>query len=53
MGSAWRPELFDMAAWRASKVEDVDVDTYFDYEEILDNDNACLAWEKDLEVEIV
>ena len=34
-------------------MEDVDVNTYFNYEEILDNDNACLAWEKDLEVEIV
>jgi hypothetical protein len=53
MGSAWRPGLYDKAAWAASQMEEVDVDTYFDFEEILEEDNACLAWEKDMEVEIV
>lgn len=50
MGSAWRPDLYDKAAWTASQVEDVDA--YFDFEEILEDDNACLAWEKDLETEL-
>ena len=51
MGSAWRPELYDMAAWSAFQQEEVDA--MFDFEEMLDEDDACLAWEKDLEIEIV
>ena len=51
MGSAWRPELYDMAAWSA--IQEEEVDAMFDFEEMLEEDDACLAWEKDLEIEIV
>jgi hypothetical protein len=45
MGSAWRPELYDMAAWTAFQVEEVDIS--LDFEEMLEDDDACLAWERD------
>jgi hypothetical protein len=51
MGSAWRPDLYDMAAWTAFQVEEVD--TMFDFEEMLEDDEACLAWEGDLDIEII
>ena len=51
MGLAWRPKLYDMAAWSAFQVEEVD--TSLDFEEMLENDDACLAWEKDLDMETV
>jgi hypothetical protein len=33
MGSAWRPDLYDMAAWTTFQVEEVD--TMFNFEEML------------------
>jgi hypothetical protein len=51
MGSAWRPDLYDMAAWSAFQVEEVDA--LFDFEEMLEDDNACLVWENELDTEIV
>ena len=51
MGSAWRPDLYAMAAWTAFQVEEVD--TLFNFEEMLEDDDACLAWEKDLVMEII
>ena len=52
MGSAWRPDLYDMAAWMAFQQEEVEPD-FFDFEEMLDDDIASLAWEKEMEMEIV
>ena len=34
-----------MAAWTAFQVEEVD--TMCDFEELLEDDDDCLAWEKD------
>jgi len=50
MGSAWRPDLYDMATWTAFQQEEVE--PFLDFEELLDDDNACLAWEKELDMEI-
>jgi len=51
MGSAWRPDLYDMAAWRGFQQEEVE--PFLDFEEMLDDDLASLAWEKELGTEIV
>jgi hypothetical protein len=45
MKSAWGPDLYDMAAWNASQVEEVD---HFDFAELLIDDEDCLAWDKEL-----
>ena len=45
MKSAWGPDLYDMAAWSAAQVEEVDV---FDFEELLAEDVDCLAWDKEV-----
>jgi len=45
MNSAWGPELYDMAAWNASQVEEV-----MDFEELLTEDVDCLAWDKELDL---
>jgi hypothetical protein len=42
MNSAWGPELYDMATWNASQVEEVT-----DFEELLTEDINCLAWDKE------
>ena len=44
--SALGPDLYDMAAWNASQVEDVDL---FDFEELLLDNTEGLAWDKDME----
>ena len=44
MKSAWGPELYDMAAWTASQVEEVEA---FDFQELLDDDTDLLEWEKE------
>jgi hAT family C-terminal dimerisation region len=44
MNLAWGPELYDMAAWNASQVEEV-----MDFEELLTKDIDCLAWDKELD----
>jgi hypothetical protein len=44
MNSAWGPELYDMAAWNASQVEEV-----MDFEKLLTEDVDCLAWDKELD----
>jgi hypothetical protein len=46
MGSAWGPDIYDMAAWTSSQEEEVD---FFDFEDMLVNDVQMVAWEKDLE----
>jgi len=48
--SAWGPDLYDMAAWNESQVEDVDL---FDFEELLLDDTDGLAWDKDMEGDVV
>ena len=44
MGSAWGPDIYDMAAWSASQEEDVE---FFDFEEMLADDAEMVSWEKD------
>ena len=44
MNSAWGPELYDMATWNASQVEEI-----MDFEELLTEDVDCLAWDKELD----
>jgi len=46
MGSAWGPDIYDMAAWTGLQEEEVD---FFDFEEMLADDADTVAWEKDLE----
>ena len=50
MKSAWGPDLYDLAAWNESQVEDVDL---FDFEELLLNDTDGLAWDKGMEADVV
>ena len=42
--SGWGPELYDMAAWNASQVEEVD---HFNFEELLLDDIDGAAWDKE------
>jgi hypothetical protein len=51
MGSAWRPELYDMAAWNEFQVEEVD--GMFDFEEMLQDDDSLLAWENEMDIELI
>ena len=44
MGSAWGPDIYNMAAWTSSQEEEVD---FFDFEEMLADDAEMVAWEKD------
>jgi hypothetical protein len=44
--SAWGPDLYDMAAWNPSQVEEVDS---FNFEELLLDDTEGLAWDKDMQ----
>ena len=46
MKSAWGPELYDMAAWNAAQVEEVEL--LFDFEEMLIEDAASTVWDKDM-----
>src|SRR5271168_380079 len=48
MGSAWGPDIYDMAAWASSQPEEEEVD-FFDFEEMLADDAEMVAWEKDSE----
>ena len=50
MKSAWGPDLYDLAAWNESQVEDVD---FFDFEELLLDDTDGLAWDKGMEADVV
>jgi hypothetical protein len=51
-GSAWRPDIYDMAAWTSLQEEEVDFfDFEFDFEDMLVNDAEMVAWEKDLEMD--
>jgi hypothetical protein len=48
MKSVWGPDLYDMAAWTASQVEEVE--SQFDFEELLLEDEDLSAWvEPDVE----
>jgi len=51
MGSAWRPDLYDMAAWTAFQQEEVE--PFLEFEEMLDEDNASLAWDQELDMDFV
>ena len=51
MGSAWRPDLYDMAAWTALQQEEVE--PFLEFEEMLDNNNASLVWDQELDMEVV
>jgi hypothetical protein len=55
MGSAlaWRPDLYDMAAWTALQQEEVEPAEFLKFEEMYDDDVTSLAWEKELDMEIV
>jgi hypothetical protein len=50
MKSAWGPDLYDMAAWNNSQVEEVN---YFDFEEMLVDDIDCTAWETEKDLDMV
>ena len=41
MGSAWGPDIYDIAAWTSSQAEEVD---FFDYEEMLAEDVTLLSY---------
>jgi hypothetical protein len=43
MGSAWRPGLYDAAAWNAMQVEEVDL---LKLEEMLVDDADLVEWDK-------
>lgn len=43
--SAWGPDLYDMAAWNALQVKEVD---QFDFAELLLDDVDSLAWDEEL-----
>lgn len=49
MKSAWGPELYDMAAWNAAQVEEVEL--LFDFEEMLVEDVASAEWDNDFGTE--
>jgi hypothetical protein len=51
MGSAWRPDLYDMAVCTAFQQEEVE--PFLNFKEMLDDNKACLTWEKELDMEIV
>jgi hypothetical protein len=42
MGSAWRSDIHDMAAWSSLQTEEVDLT----FKEMFEDDAECLAWEK-------
>jgi hypothetical protein len=44
MKSAWGPDIYDMAAWNAAQIDEV---ISFDFEEMLEEDKECEAWDKD------
>lgn len=48
MKSALGPELYDLAAWNTTQVEEVDT---FDFEEMLYKDIVSAEWNKELEHE--
>ena len=47
--SAWGPDLYDMAAWNASQIDEIGL---FNFEELLLDDTAGLAWDKDMEDDV-
>jgi len=50
MKSAWGPDLYDMAAWNNSQIEEVN---FFDFEEMLVDDSDCIAWEKEMDLDVI
>jgi len=51
MGSAWRPDLYDMASWTAFQQEEVE--PFLKFEEMLNDDQASLVWDQELDMEVV
>jgi hypothetical protein len=45
MNSAWRPKLYDVAAWNSAKSEDVELPD-FEYEQMLVDDGDFDTWAK-------
>jgi len=48
--STWGPDLYNMAVWNESQVKDMEL---FDFEELLLDDTDGLAWDKDMEADVV
>lgn len=48
--STWEPDLYDMASWNESQVENMDL---FDFEELLLDDTDGFAWDRDMEGDVV
>ena len=48
--SAWGPDLYNMAAWNESQIEDVDL---FDFKELLLDNTNGLAWNKAMEGDVI
>ncbi len=47
MNSAWGPNLYDMAAWNLSQVEEVEL-FELEFEEMLVDNTDCTAWGKEM-----
>ena len=45
MGSAWGPDIYDLAAWNNIQREDINL---LDFEQMLIEDVDVMDWEKDL-----
>jgi hypothetical protein len=43
MKAAWGPDLYDMAAWNAAEIDEVNC---FDFEELLVEDVDCASWDE-------
>ena len=44
MKSVWGPDLYDIAAWNEAQMDEVPA---FDFQEMLEGDKDCEAWDKD------
>ena len=44
MKSGWGPDLYDMSAWNATQIDEVNS---FDFEELLVEDVDCAAWDNE------
>ncbi len=49
MNSAWGPELYDMAAWTTSQLEEINL---LDFEEMLAEEGDLVDWDKEIDYEI-
>ena len=49
MNSAWGPELYNMAAWTTSQLEEINL---LDFEEMLAEEGDLVDWDKEIDYEI-